>query len=197
MPFVSSWSGYAIIDDIVVPKKEGHKVIDKGNGLKPLEVTCGRECSYDSTDDKYKELVFRGTPQPKNIGRPGGMNWLDTPVFRAVTNRYKKKDWDRFLKHYIEHVNFSPDRTLWYEPDMIDIEIRDYDPIALHFPVDILKYITTEKVLFDNTLTIYDEAKNNSKVNMPNKPMFGPGQYEKLLKAIEHRIAAEKTTVKA
>jgi hypothetical protein len=198
MSFATVWGGYSIIDDIIIEKKEDGKVIEKGNGLKPLFVTGGRECSYDSTDDNFKEIILRGTPQPKKINAPGGMNWLDVPVFRAMTNRYTEAEWKRFLKHYVAHVNESLDRVLFYEPDLMDIEIRDYDTIPLHFPAWVLTYITEKKVLHDGTLTIFDEAKNYSKVNSPSKPTFAPGQYEKLMKAIEYRLKSEaKESVKA
>ncbi len=196
-PFVSPWGGLACAGDIVRERRnpETGAVEVQGNGLQPLQLTIGKHCSYDPQAESYREQVWSGTPQPKKYGEPGGMNWLTTPVWRVVTNKFNEKEWERFFAYYIRSVDHAEkpnvDRVIWFQPDMVDVEIRDYDPIPLQLPLEKLDFIVNEKCLINNTMTIFEESLRHSQINRPDVKMMTKEQQKRFLKAFEHRKEQE------
>lgn len=195
-PFLSPWGGLSVAADITYDQRNKDGVLEqKGNGLEPLRLTVGKDCSYDAQNDNYKEQVWTGTPEPKKANEQGGMNWITTPVWRVVTNRFNEAEWERFIAYYIRCVDAAQrpnvDRVIWYQPDLIDVEIRDYDPIGLHLPVDKLEFILNEKCLVDKTMTIFEESLLHSQINRAGTKMMTKDQQTRFKKAFEYRKKQE------
>lgn len=194
MPFVSLWGGFAITDDIIYPERDHKtgKVIQLGNGYTPLQLTEGTACNYQADTVQFKELVWRGVPNPRKETEPGGMNWQTTPVYRCLTQKFTTDlEWQRLLNEFEKRIG-QADTFIHYEPHITDIEIDknlEEDELPKHFPLWVLDRLVE--------LGEFERALSYSKVANPNEKKLTPAQLDKIKAALDKRKAQESKKVVA
>jgi len=180
MPFVTKNGGLTITHDVVREKYDGTKIIQEANGLLPLRLGYGDACDYNPNSKEFKEIVQRGTPNPKERHWVNGEN----PVWRIPTNRMSHEDLLRLLRFFEMNKN-QPDRLIHYEPSMEDIEIKTYGSRAgYHFPLWLLDELIIMKE-FENGL-------RESIVDDPHTKKLTEEDLKNMLEALKARKEEEK-----
>lgn len=156
---------------------------------KPVQITFQKECNMDPQTKEYKETIRRGVPETER------MYWKVDPCYRIPHNRFILEDQERLLKYYkMERAEQAKDpdhvRTLFYEPDAEDIEVRKYgDTAGWHMPLWMLDGLIVAGAL--------EEALGKSKLQSENdeKMLTEAGKAE-FLKALKDRKDYEASLVK-
>lgn len=194
MPHVTTWGSEKLTWDITHNEwdlKTG-RVAVPGNGLKVLDLTAAEHFDYQPNGALAKEMLRRGQPDPVN------MCWNELPVFRILTNRFKtgiekpeteeellKSDWGRFMRDYESQVQCRTIRTWFYEPDIDDVRVDT--ETNFHYPLWVL-----EKLI---ELGEFEEALRVNKVNLVDTVKLTKNEYDRIMKEIEKRRAAESGNV--
>ena len=163
--------------------KSGEKIAD-GNRLKQIDLTLGDHLDYKEESDSFKEIVWRGQPDPVKLC----WNGAHMPVFRVLTNRFKgdgaeddfTSDWGRFMRDYEREVQYGG-RETYFEPDISDIRADDS---GRHFTIWVV-----DKLL---KMGEFDQALRTNKVDLPHVKKIDKINFDRLMKAIEDRRDKEK-----
>lgn len=176
MPFVTKNSSLRLNSDIKHDKRdfETGEITVKGNGLEELVLTSCDHLSFRPEDTDFREIVWRGQPDPVKLCWNNGM-----PIFRVLTNRFTSdEDWERFMKEYkVERSGLKP-RVIHYEPDMQDVrEERGSSNYA--FPL----WVIEQLIEYGE----YEAALEDAKVDLPRQKKLTKIQYEGIMEEIEKR----------
>lgn len=183
MPFVTVKGSTKLNWDITYDRydpKTGD-LIQKGNGLKSLDLTDGEHFDFNPNGAQMKEFIWRGQPNPID------MNWNEMPVYRVLTQRFKSgfntpkgeemktTDWGRFMRDYERQKYNGGD--IYYEPHIDDIRIDIETNHA--FPLWVLEKL--------EEIGEFDQALRVNKVNLPGVPRLTKTEYSRIIKEIELR----------